>query len=117
MKTFSSDAAFQNLRRNARGSSELRETSEIGRFKTVDTRNIEQKLLDLFTDEWRQTNSGYLTASFSAQGAAASNALGNARYMRAGSGGGKVGKGGKTDIQFADDSIIQGRVSDELQRI
>lgn len=106
MKTFSSDAAFQNLRRNARGSSELRETSEIGKFRTVDTRNIEQKLLDLFTDEWRKANSGYLTASFSAQGAAASNALGNARYMRAGSGGGKGGKGGKTDIQFADDSIM-----------
>jgi len=106
MKTFSSDTAFQNLRRNARGSSELRETSEIGRFKTVDTRNIEQKLLDLFTDEWRQANSGYLTASFSAQGAAASNALGNARYMRAGSGGGKGGKSGKADIQFADDSIM-----------
>lgn len=106
MKTFSSDAAFQNLRRNARGSSELRETSEIGKFRTVDTRNIEQKLLDLFTDEWRQANSGYLTASFSAQGAAASNALGNARYMRAGSGGGKGDKGGKTDIQFADDSIM-----------
>ena len=106
MKTFSSDAAFQNLRRNARGSSELRETSEIGKFRTVDTRNIEQKLLDLFTDEWRQANSGYLTSSFSAQGAAASNALGNARYMRAGSGGGKGGKSGKTNIQFADDSIM-----------
>ena len=106
MKTFSSDAAFQNLRKNARGSSELRETSEIGRFKTVDTRNIEQKLLDLFTDEWRQANSGYLTASFSAQGAAASNALGNARYMKAGSGGGTGGKTTKEDIQFADDSIM-----------
>ena len=118
MKTFSSDAAFQNLRRNARGSSELRETSEIGRFKTVDTRNIEQKLLDLFTDEWRQANSGYLTASFSAQGAAASNALGNARYMRAGSGGGKGGKGDKTDIQFADDSIMaqEKLVSDLTQK-
>lgn len=99
MKTFSSDAAFQNLRRNARGSSELRETSEIGKFRTVDTRNIEQKLLDLFTDEWRQANSGYLTASFSAQGAAASNTLGNARYMRAGSGGGKGGKTGNTKEQ------------------
>ena len=115
MKTFSSDAAFQNLRRNARGSSELRETSEIGRFQTIDTRNIEQKLLDLFTDKWRQANSGYLTASFSAQGAAASNALGNARYMRAGSGG---GKGGKTDIQFADDSIMaqEKLVSDLTQK-
>ena len=121
MKTFSSDAAFQNLRRNARGSSELRETSEIGKFRTVDTRNTEQKLLDLFTDEWRQANSGYLTASFSAQGAAASNALGNARYMKAGSGGGKGGKGGKngkTNIQYADDSIMaqEKLVSDLTQK-
>ena len=102
MKTFSNDDAFQTLRRNARGSV----TSEVTgnaynpnaamTRRTVDTRNIEQKLLDLFTDEWRQTNSGYLTASFSAQGAAASNALGNARYMKAGSGGGKGGNGGTT---------------------
>ena len=115
MKTFSSDAAFQNLRRNARGSSELRETSEIGKFRTVDTRNIEQKLLDLFTDEWRQANSGYLTASFSAQGAAASNALGNARYMRAGSGGGKGGKGGKTDKNLDAEQQVQQKINDLLK--
>ena len=99
MKTFSSDAAFQNLRRNARGSLTTEMTGNAYNpnaamtRRTVDTRNIEQKLLDLFTDEWRQANSGYLTASFSAQGAAASNALGNARYMKAG--GSKGGNGGK----------------------
>ena len=87
MKTFSSDAAFQQLRKNARGSSELKATSEIGKFQTIDTRNVEQKLMDLFTDEWRKANSGYLTASFQAQGAAASNALGNARYMKEGGSG------------------------------
>jgi X-X-X-Leu-X-X-Gly heptad repeat protein len=105
MKTFSSDAAFQNLRKNARGSVTTEMTGNAYNpnaamtRRTVDTRNTEQKLLDLFTDEWRQANSGYLTASFSAQGSAASNALGNARYMRAGSGGGKGGKSGTTDSE------------------
>jgi CRISPR/Cas system CMR-associated protein Cmr5 small subunit len=105
MKTFSSDTAFQNLRKNARGSVTTEMTGNAYNpnaamtRRTVDTRNIEQKLLDLFTDEWRQANSGYLTASFSAQGAAASNALGNARYMRAGSGGGNGGKSGTTDSE------------------
>jgi hypothetical protein len=94
MKTFSSDAAFKALQRNARGSSELKATSEVGKFRTVDTRNTEQKLLDLFTDEWRQANSGFLTAAFNAKGAAASNALGNARYMRTGGGGGGGRSGG-----------------------
>ena len=46
MRTFSSDAAFQALRNNARGSSELKATSEVGKFQTIDTRNVEQKLLD-----------------------------------------------------------------------
>ena len=94
MKTFSSDAAFKALQRNARGSSELKATSEVGKFRTVDTRNTEQKLLDLFTDEWRQANSGFLTAAFNAKGAAASNALGNARYMKTGGGGGGGRSGG-----------------------
>ena len=95
MKTFSSDDAFQQLRKNARGSSELKATSEIGKFQTIDTRNVEQKLMDLFTDEWRKANSGYLTASFQAQGAAATNALGNARYMKEGG----SGKSGNTQKQ------------------
>ena len=94
MKTFSSDAAFQQMRSRARGSSELKATSEVGKFQTIDTRNTEQKLMDLFTDEWRKQNSGYLTAAFNAQGAAASNALSNARYLKGGGGG--SGKGGTT---------------------
>ena len=96
MATFSDDAAFQRLRSNARGSIGAEYTSggrnDEGSVRRVDTRNIEQKLLDLFTDEWRQANSSFLTAAYNAQGAAASNALGNARYMKGGGGSG----GGRT---------------------
>lgn len=129
MKTFSNDDAFQTLRRNARGSVTSEMTGNAynpnatSTRRTVDTRNIEQKLLDLFTDEWRQANSGYLTASFSAQGAAASNALGNARYMKAG--GSKGGNGGKTIAEEKDDfteiigliGMAEERVSDLQKRI
>ena len=102
MKTFSNDAAFQSLRKNARGSLTTEMTGNaynpnaVMTRRTVDTRNTEQKLLDLFTDEWRQANSGYLTASFSAQGAAASNMLGNSRYMKTTSGGSGGGSGKTT---------------------
>ena len=102
MKTFSNDAAFQSLKKNARGSLTTEMTGNaynpnaVMTRRTVDTRNTEQKLLDLFTDEWRKANSGYLTAAFNAQGAAASNMLGNSRYMKTTSGGGSGGGGGKT---------------------
>lgn len=102
MKTFSNDAAFQSLRKNARGSLTTEMTGNaynpnaVMTRRTVDTRNTEQKLLDLFTDEWRNANSGYLTAAFNAQGAAASNMLGNSRYMRTTTGGGSGGGGGNT---------------------
>ena len=117
MKTFDSDANFQQFRNRAKGSIKTIQSSSSGTSssgavqtysRTVDTRNTEKKLMDIFTDEWRKNNSGYLTASYMAQGAAASNALGNARYLRekAGGTGGKPGKTGKTDIQYADDSIM-----------
>ena len=102
MKTFSNDAAFQSMRKNARGSLTSEMTANaynpnaVITRRTVDTRNTEQKLLDLFTDEWRKANSGYLAASFSAQGAAASNMLGNSRYMKTASGGGSGGGSGTT---------------------
>lgn len=122
MKTFSNDDAFQTLRRNARGSVTSEMTGNAynpnatSTRRTVDTRNIEQKLLDLFTDEWRQANSGYLTASFSAQGAAASNALGNARYMKAG--GSKGGNGGKTIAEEKDDFVeINGLINMATERV
>ena len=102
MKSFSDDNTYQSLRRGAKGALTTKfvnynnnGTSTIasaGQYQTVDTRNTNQKLMDLFTDEWRQKNSGYLTAAFSAQGSAASNALANVRYTRETTTGG--GKGG-----------------------
>ena len=93
MKTFSDDNAFQKLRGNAKGSIGYKNIGGASSMK-VDNRNTEKKLMDLFTDEWRKQNSGFLTAAYQAQGAAASNALGNARYTRTKATGGS-GKGGK----------------------
>ena len=100
MKTFSSDAAFNRLKANARGKVTTEYTSggrnEEGQVSRVDTRNTEQKLLDLFTDKWRQQNSGYLTAAFNAQGASFTNQLGNSRYLRTQGDGGGGRTGGTT---------------------
>ena len=103
MSTFSSDAAFRRLRNNARGSiyqevvpGQAYNPNAVRATRTVDSRNTEQKLLDLFTDEWRKANSGYLTAAYNAQGAAASNALGNSRYLKKTGGGSGSGSGSKT---------------------
>ena len=91
MKTFSSDAAFQSLRKNAKGSIGMEYTGggsyDEGSVKKVDTRNVEQKLLDLFTDEWRKKNIGYLTAAYNAEGSAASTMLSDARYLKGGGSG------------------------------
>jgi hypothetical protein len=93
MKTFSDDAAFQRLRRGAKGSIGVDYTSggsyDEGSVQKVDTRNTNQKLLDLFTDEWRKENSAYLSAAFNAEGSAASVMLSDARYLKGGGGGGK----------------------------
>ena len=104
MKTFSSDDAFNRLKANARGKVTAEYTSggrnEEGQVSRVDTRNTEQKLLDLFTDKWRQQNSAYLTAAFNAQGASFTNQLGNSRYLRTQSvGGGGGGRTGGTTTQ------------------
>ena len=105
MRTFSSDASFMAMKRGARGSAG-REVYMNGSYdepgtEKFDTRNMNQKLLDLFTDEWRKENSALLNAAFSAKGAAASTLLSDARYLKeggSGSGGGS-GRGGsiKTD--------------------
>ncbi len=120
MRTFSSDADFMRMKQNARGSlrTEFRNYKNNGTntlvsggyTQKVDDRNINQKLLDLFTDEWRNANSNYLTAAFNAQGAAASTLLGNARYLNGGRGGGRGGRGGggggvTNAITYAADSI------------
>ena len=112
MKTFSDDKAFQRLRKGAKGSIGTEYTAggsyDEGSVRKVDTRNTNQKLLDLFTDEWRKKNSGYLTAAYNAEGSAASAMLSDSRYLKGGKGGGGTGgkKGTKTDIQYADDSIM-----------
>lgn len=97
MKTFSDDKAFQQLRASASGKITTQYTAggrnDEGQVTRVDNRNTAQKLMDLFTDKWRQQNSGYLTAAFNAQGAQYSNALGNSRYLKTqvpGSGSGRT---------------------------
>lgn len=100
MRTFSSDASFMAMKRGARGSAG-REVYMNGSYdepgtEKFDTRNMNQKLLDLFTDEWRKENSALLNAAFSAKGAAASTLLSDARYLKEGGGGsgGGSGRGG-----------------------
>ena len=99
MRTFSSDASFMAMKRGARGSAG-REVYMNGSYdepgtEKFDTRNMNQKLLDLFTDEWRKQNSSLLNAAFSAKGAAASTLLSDARYLKEGNGGGSGGSGGR----------------------
>ena len=105
MRTFSSDASFMAMKRGAKGSQGSDYIAggsyDEGSTYKYDTRNMNQKLLDLFTDEWRKENSALLNAAFSAKGAAASTMLSDARYLKEGGGrsGGGSGRGGsiKTD--------------------
>lgn len=101
MRSFSSDASFRGLRAAAKGEISLeRALGMSGAYtKQVDTRNINQKLLDLFTDEWRQQYSGYLTATYNARQAAFSQKLGNARYLRTPKSGGGRSGGAKVSPQ------------------
>jgi hypothetical protein len=107
LRSFHSMDAYERLKRNARGSRTYQGGESIGTTsygtsvdngRWVDTRNTNQKLLDLFTDEWRQQNSGYLTASFNALGQSYGMLRGNARYLNSGTGGGGsrggTGRGG-----------------------
>lgn len=97
MKSFSDTATYELLKKNATGNvREIWKSARgAGSYRTTeDTRNTNQKLLDLFTDEWRNQFSPYLTASYSAQGQAYGVLLRNARYLNGGRGGG--GGGGKT---------------------
>lgn len=112
MRTFSSDASFQAMRRAAKGSTgtgyiEGGSYDEGSTYK-YDTRNMNQRLLDLFTDKWRQENAALLNAAFSARGAAASSLLSNSRYLKEGGAGGSGGSGGggtQNVITYASDSI------------
>ena len=99
LRTFSDSDAFARLEANARGQAartEWRSANGWGSYKEYvpDTRNTNKKILDLFTDEWRQQWSPFLTASYNARGQAASMALGNSRYLKetpATGGGGRSG--------------------------
>ena len=128
MSTFSSDAAFRRLRNNASGSitqevipGQAYNPNAVRATRTVDTRNTEQKLLDLFTDEWRKANSGYLTAAYNAQGAAASNALGNSRYLKETGGGSGSGSGRSTSksTQEEKDEFVEinGLIGESQERV
>ena len=130
MSTFYSDAAFRRLRNNASGSitqevipGQAYNPNAVRVTRTVDTRNTEQKLLDLFTDEWRKANSGYLTAAYNAQGAAASNALGNSRYLKetgGGSGSGSAsGRSASKSTQEEKDEFVEinGLIGEAQERV
>ena len=124
MSTFSSDAAFRRLRNNATGSitqevvpGQAYNPNAVRATRTVDTRNTEQKLLDLFTDEWRKANSGYLTAAYNAQGAAASNALGNSRYLKETGGGSGSGSGSGSKTTKADLEKINGLIPEAEAKV
>lgn len=127
MQSFSNDDLYNEFKKRGKGSitTEFKNYNNNGTSTTllgggysqkVDTRNLEQKLLDLFTDEWRKTYSPYLTASFSAKGAAASTMLSDARYLKEGGGGGG-GKGGAGGGGNNDVKLIAGSIGAYEQRI
>ena len=106
MRSFhDSDFAMQ-MRNQAKGSRNTRVTymgttqngQGMYRTETSDTRNLQQRMMDLFTDEWRQQFSPYLSASFSAINSSNQMLLGDARYLKGGGGGGggtiRTGGGG-----------------------
>ena len=122
LASFANDDLFQKIRQNARGSKDFRVIGgpDNQRVETVDTRNTNAKLLDLFTDEWRQQWSQYLTASFNARGSAASMMLGDAKFLKETTTGGKGGKSGTTtkqEVEAVTGSIdAQAKKVQELQK-
>lgn len=92
MESFSSESAYNRLAAGAKGRNWVPIVDNYT-GKTVayqDTRNTNAKLMDLFTDEWREKYSPYLTAYYSSQGQAASIGKMDARYLN---GGGSSGNG------------------------
>lgn len=106
MRSFSSDRDYRRLAQNARGSIDMVYDDEAtGLGHQVDNRNMNQKLLDLFTDKWRQQYSPLLNAAFSARGSAASTMLSNARYLNNGGSGRGSGGGGNTERQKTEEQL------------
>ena len=95
MRSFHDTDTFNRLSAGARGEASRRVSVETpfgrGVRSTRDTRNTNQKLLDLFTDEWRQKNSPYLSAAFGALGQSYGVLRADARYLASGSGGSRGG--------------------------
>ena len=106
MRSFSSDRDYRRLAQNARGSIDMVYDDEAtGLGHQVDNRNMNQKLLDLFTDKWRQQYSPLLNAAFSARGSAASTMLSNARYLNNGGSGRGSGRGGDIERQKTEEQL------------
>lgn len=94
MRSFSSEREYERLKAGAKttvvgtGRYNLDEYGHaVGEEIKVSVKNTNQKLLDLFTDEWRAQYSQYLTASYSAKNSAFQVGIQDARYTRGGSGG------------------------------
>ena len=105
MESFSNSHYYDVIKKHAKGN--VREVWKsakgAGSYRTTeDTRNTEQKILDLFTDEWRTNNSQFLTASFNARNAAQSVLLSDSRYVKnggTGSGGRSAGGGSRSSAR------------------
>lgn len=94
MESFSNSHYYDVIKKHAKGRSGA-VTNKLGQILYYeDTRNTEQKILDLFTDEWRTNNSQFLTASFNARNAAQSVLLSDSRYVKNGGTGGRNSSGG-----------------------
>lgn len=117
LASFANDDLFQKIRQNARGSKDFKVIGgpDNQRVETVDTRNTNAKLLDLFTDEWRQQWSQYLTASFNARGSAASMLMGDAKFLKDTTTGGKGGKSGATTKQEVD--AVTGSIDAQAKKV
>lgn len=114
MRSFSSDRDYKRLAQNARGSIDMVYDDEAtGLGHQVDNRNMNQKLLDLFTDKWRQQYSPLLNAAFSARGSAASTMLSNARYLN--NGGSGRGSGGGTERQKTEEQLNSEKIQELTQ--
>lgn len=112
MRTFSSDASYMAMRRGASGSVHMNYEAggsyDEGSVSKVDTRNINQRLLDLFTYEWRNEYAPLLNAAFSARGGAASTMLSDARYFKSGGGsGGAESVFDISKISFNPDDVLK----------
>ena len=121
MRTFSSDASYMAMKRGAKGSTgrnyENGGAYDEGSTSAYGTRNINQRLLDLFTDEWRKEYSPLLNAAFSARGGAASTMLSDARYLKEGGGGGGRSGGGSSTAAPTYDVGSMAEAQAEVQKL